>query len=54
MLNLSLQAVDQGLRHLADTTALLGTYLGNAGWAMRAWARDNPDVVTRYLAAYVD
>ncbi len=50
----SLLAEDNGLRKLADLTAVLGPYLGNAGWAMRAWARQNPDVVTRYLAAYVE
>jgi ABC-type nitrate/sulfonate/bicarbonate transport system substrate-binding protein len=50
----SLQAEDNGLRKLADLTAVLGPYLGNAGWAMRAWARQNPDVVTRYLASYVE
>lgn len=50
----SLQAQDNGLRKLADLTEVLGPYLGNAGWAMRSWARANPDVVTRYLAAYVE
>lgn len=50
----SLQATDNGLRKLADLTEVLGPYLGNAGWAMRAWARANADVVTRYLAAYVE
>jgi ABC-type nitrate/sulfonate/bicarbonate transport system substrate-binding protein len=50
----SLQAQDRGLRKLADVTELLGPYLGNAGWAMRAWSRDNADTVVRYLAAYVE
>lgn len=50
----SLQAEDRGLRKLADTTEVLGPYLGNAGWAMRAWSRQNPEVVTRYVAAYVE
>jgi ABC-type nitrate/sulfonate/bicarbonate transport system substrate-binding protein len=50
----SLQAEDRGLRKLADVTDVVGPYLGNAGWAMREWSRQNPDVVTRYLAAYVE
>ena len=50
----SLQAEDGGLRKLADLTEVLGPYLGNAGWAMRDWSRRNPEVVTRYLAAYVE
>ena len=50
----SLQAEDNGLRKLADLTEVLGPYLGNAGWAMRDWSRRNADVVTRYLAAYVE
>lgn len=50
----SLQAEDNGLRKLADLTEVLGPYLGNAGWAMREWSRRNADVVTRYLAAYVE
>jgi ABC-type nitrate/sulfonate/bicarbonate transport system substrate-binding protein len=50
----SLQAEDRGIRRLATLTEVLGPYLGNAGWAMREWSRQNPDVVTRYLAAYVE
>lgn len=50
----SLQAEDQGIRRLATLTEVLGPYLGNAGWAMRDWSRQNADVVTRYLAAYVE
>jgi ABC-type nitrate/sulfonate/bicarbonate transport system substrate-binding protein len=50
----SLQAEDRGIRRLTTLTEVLGPYLGNAGWAMREWSRRNPDVVTRYLAAYVE
>lgn len=50
----SLQAEDRGLRRLASVTEVVGPYLGNAGWAMRAWAAQNPDIVQRYLAAYVE
>jgi ABC-type nitrate/sulfonate/bicarbonate transport system substrate-binding protein len=50
----SLQAEDRGLKRLASVTEVVGPYLGNAGWAMREWSRQNPDVVTRYLAAYVE
>ena len=56
MLNLpfSLQAVDQGVRNLANATDVVGPYLGFASFAMRDWARANADVVQRYLAAYVE
>ena len=50
----SLQAEDRGLTRLGSITEVLGPYLGNAGWAMREWSRQNPDVVARYLAAYVE
>jgi ABC-type nitrate/sulfonate/bicarbonate transport system substrate-binding protein len=50
----SLQAEGRGLTRLGSITEVLGPYLGNAGWAMREWSRQNADVVTRYLAAYVE
>ena len=50
----SLQAEDRGLRRLSTVTEAVGPYLGNAGWAMRAWARANPDVVHRYLQGYIE
>lgn len=50
----SLQAEDRGLTRLGSITEVLGPYLGNAGWAMRAWSAANREVVERYLAAYVE
>jgi ABC-type nitrate/sulfonate/bicarbonate transport system substrate-binding protein len=50
----SLLAMDNGLRKLGDVTEVLGPYLGFAGFAMRDWSRRNPDIVTRYLASYVE
>lgn len=50
----SLQAEARGLKRLGSVTEVLGPYLGNAGWAMRAWSAANPDIVQRYLAAYVE
>jgi ABC-type nitrate/sulfonate/bicarbonate transport system substrate-binding protein len=50
----SLSAEDRGLTRLGSITEVLGPYLGNAGWAMRAWSAANRDVVQRYLAAYVE
>ena len=50
----SLQAEDRGLRRLSTVTEAVGPYLGNAGWAMRAWSRANPDVVHRYLQGYIE
>ncbi|WP_203076683.1 ABC transporter substrate-binding protein [Falsiroseomonas ponticola] len=50
----SLQAEDRGLRRLSTVTEAVGPYLGNAGWAMRAWAAANRDVVHRYLQGYIE
>jgi ABC-type nitrate/sulfonate/bicarbonate transport system substrate-binding protein len=50
----SLSAEDRGLTRLGAITEVLGPYLGNAGWAMRAWSAANRDTVQRYLAAYVE
>lgn len=48
------QAVDRGMRKLADSVQMIGPYLGNAGWALRGWMRDNPEVMTRYVQAYIE
>ncbi len=50
----SLQAKRGGLKSLGTATQLIGPYQGVGAFALRSWAKDNRDAVTRYIAAYVE
>ncbi|MEI6667187.1 MAG: ABC transporter substrate-binding protein [Acidobacteriota bacterium] len=50
----SIQARRAGLKSLGSATQLIGPYQGVGAVAMRTWAKDNRDVVVRYLAAYIE
>lgn len=50
----SILARRQGLRSLGRTVDLLGPYQGTGAFVMRAWATAHPDVLERYIAAYVE
>ena len=50
----SLQAREQGLRSLGDTTAYIGPYQAGSAFVMRAWAETHRDVLVRYIAAYLE
>ena len=56
MLNLpfSFQAQQAGLKKLATAVDVIGPYLATAGFMLRSWARENPDTLVRYIAAYVE
>jgi ABC-type nitrate/sulfonate/bicarbonate transport system substrate-binding protein len=56
MLNLpfTLQAQQAGLKKLATAVDVVGPYLSTTGFALRSWARDNGDTLTRYIQAYVE
>ena len=43
----------QGLKSLGSQYALLGPYQATGAYVMRGWAASHADVLTRYLAAYV-
>jgi ABC-type nitrate/sulfonate/bicarbonate transport system substrate-binding protein len=49
----SLQASDSGLRSLGRVADLLGPYQATSAFALRAWVDANGDVLTRYLAGYI-
>lgn len=43
----------QGLKSLGSQFDLLGPYQATGAYVMRTWARMNPDLLVRYLRAYV-
>jgi ABC-type nitrate/sulfonate/bicarbonate transport system substrate-binding protein len=56
MLNVpfTFQAQQAGLKKLAKATDVIGPYLSTAAFALRSWARENSDALTRYIQAYVE
>lgn len=56
MLNLPFAVLAEraGLRVLADPINELGAYQSCCGFVLRDWAQRNADVMTRYLAAYLE
>jgi ABC-type nitrate/sulfonate/bicarbonate transport system substrate-binding protein len=50
----SLEARRSGLRSLGDTTNFIGPYQAGSAFAMRAWAESHRDMLTRYIAAYLE
>ncbi len=49
----TVEAAERGLKSLGGLVDLLGPYQAAGAFAMRAWARDNAEALTHYLAAYV-
>jgi ABC-type nitrate/sulfonate/bicarbonate transport system substrate-binding protein len=49
----TVEAAERGLKSLGGLVDLLGPYQAAGAFVMRAWARDNGEVLERYLAAYV-
>ncbi len=45
---------EQGLKSLGSQHELLGPYQATGAFVMRAWAAAHADVLTRYLAAYIE
>ncbi len=43
----------QGLKSLGSQYELLGPYQATGAYVMRTWARMNPDLLVRYLRAYI-
>jgi ABC-type nitrate/sulfonate/bicarbonate transport system substrate-binding protein len=50
----TIEASERGLKSLGGMVDLLGPYQAAGAFVMRSWARDNGDVLERYLAAYVE
>lgn len=49
----SIQAMRQGLRSLGTATDLLGPYQGMGAFVRRDWARQNQQLLVRYLTAFL-
>ena len=49
----TVEAAERGLNSLGGLVDLLGPYQAAGAFVMRAWANDNAEALTRYLAAYV-
>jgi ABC-type nitrate/sulfonate/bicarbonate transport system substrate-binding protein len=49
----SLQATRSGLRSMGRVADLLGPYQATSAFAMRTWVDANGEVLTRYLAGYI-
>lgn len=56
MLNLPfcLYANESGLPSLFDPQQAIGAYQGNAGLAKRSWIKANEDLLTRYIASFIE
>ncbi len=50
----SVLAQKAGLKNLGSAVKAVGPYQATGGFVMRAWARQNEDVLVKYLAAYVE
>ncbi|MGA7487584.1 MAG: ABC transporter substrate-binding protein [Xanthobacteraceae bacterium] len=49
----TVQAEGLGMRSLGRTVDMLGPYQAGGVFVMRAWAREHPAVLERYIAAYI-
>jgi ABC-type nitrate/sulfonate/bicarbonate transport system substrate-binding protein len=50
----SILAERAGLRSLGLAVTVLGPYQATAGFVLRSWARDNAEILERYIRAYVE
>ncbi|MES2186772.1 MAG: ABC transporter substrate-binding protein [Pseudomonadota bacterium] len=50
----SINVKQQGLKSLGQARTFIGPYQATSGFAMRDWARAHPELVERYIAAYVE
>lgn len=50
----TLEARKVGLKSFGDTTDFIGPYQAGSAFALRPWAEANRDLVTRYIAAYIE
>lgn len=48
-----IHAQKSGLRDMGEAVKVIGAYQGTGGFVMRKWARENPETLVRYLAAYL-
>jgi ABC-type nitrate/sulfonate/bicarbonate transport system substrate-binding protein len=49
-----LRAVHDGMKDMGTATTMIGPYQGTATVVLRSWAKDHPDVLVKYLQAYIE
>jgi ABC-type nitrate/sulfonate/bicarbonate transport system substrate-binding protein len=49
-----LLGMKSGLKDMGPVMNVIGPYQATAGFALRAWAKANPDTVVKYLQAYIE
>ena len=47
-------ALKEGYHSFGRATDVIGDYQADGAWVMRAWAKDNSDVLTKYLEATIE
>jgi ABC-type nitrate/sulfonate/bicarbonate transport system substrate-binding protein len=50
----SLRAVKSGMKDMGSVAKMLGPYQGTGTVVLRSWAHANPDVLVKYLQAYIE
>lgn len=50
----SAQVVEAGLKSLGRTSDLLGPYQAGGAFTRRSWAKDHADILSHYIAGYID
>jgi ABC-type nitrate/sulfonate/bicarbonate transport system substrate-binding protein len=50
----SIRAQRAGLKDMGTAVAAIGPYLATSGFVLREWGAANAEVLTRYIAAYLD
>jgi ABC-type nitrate/sulfonate/bicarbonate transport system substrate-binding protein len=50
----SILAAKSGLKDMGPVMKLTGPYQATGGFALRAWAKEHPDTLVKYLQAYIE
>jgi ABC-type nitrate/sulfonate/bicarbonate transport system substrate-binding protein len=50
----AIHAAHAGLKDMGPVVGAIGPYLGTVPYVLRAWARANADILTAYLAGYLE
>ncbi|MGH6788992.1 MAG: ABC transporter substrate-binding protein [Pseudolabrys sp.] len=50
----SILAAKAGLKDLGPVMQVIGPYQGTVGITLRSWAREHPDILVKYLQAYIE
>jgi ABC-type nitrate/sulfonate/bicarbonate transport system substrate-binding protein len=50
----SLRAVKSGMKDMGTAAKMLGAYQATGAVVLRSWAKANPDVLVKYMQAYIE